>query len=72
MSKEKPEAGNTTADSQSSNSMHSNKELLDNKVLNKENLNGAAIIDNKGREVPITESMIVDAFNQIEKSDKAQ
>ena len=67
MSKEKPEAGNTTADSQSSNSMPPNKELLD-----KENLNGAAIIDKNGREVPITESMIVDAFNQIEKSDKAQ
>ena len=36
-----------------------------------ENLNGAAIIDKNGREVPITESMIVEAFDKIEKSDKA-
>ncbi|MGB0450221.1 MAG: PA1571 family protein [Porticoccaceae bacterium] len=35
-------------------------------------LNGAAIIDKDGREVPITESMIVDAFDEIAKSDKPQ
>lgn len=37
-----------------------------------DNLNGAAIIDKNGREVPITESMIVEAFDKIEKSDKPQ
>jgi hypothetical protein len=36
------------------------------------NLHGAAIIDKNGREVPITESMIVEAFDKIEKSDKSQ
>jgi hypothetical protein len=35
-------------------------------------LHGAAIIDKDGREVPITESMIVEAFDKIENSDKAQ
>lgn len=35
-------------------------------------LHGAAIIDSKGREVPITESMIVEAFDKIEQSSKAQ
>jgi hypothetical protein len=35
-------------------------------------LHGAAIIDKDGREVPITESMIVEAFDKIEKSDKSQ
>ena len=35
-------------------------------------LHGAAIIDKNGREVPITESMIVEAFDKIENSDKAQ
>lgn len=34
------------------------------------NLNGAAIIDKNGREVPITESMIVEAFDAIERSEK--
>lgn len=36
-----------------------------------DNLNGAAIIDKSGQEVPITESMIADAFDQIAKSDKS-
>lgn len=35
-------------------------------------LHGAAIIAKDGREVPITESMIVEAFDKIENSDKAQ
>ncbi len=35
-------------------------------------LNGAAIIDHKGREVPITEAMIVEAFAKIAQSGKAQ
>ena len=35
-------------------------------------LHGAAIIDKDGREVPITESMIVEAFDKIENSDKSQ
>jgi hypothetical protein len=35
-------------------------------------LNGAAIIDEDGREVPITESMIDDAFGKIENSGKSQ
>jgi hypothetical protein len=35
-------------------------------------LHGAAIIDKDGREVPITESMIVEAFDKIENSDKPQ
>lgn len=36
------------------------------------NFNGAAIINSKGQEVPITESMIVEAFDKIENSDKPQ
>jgi len=36
------------------------------------NFNGAAIIDSKGQEVPITESMIVEAFDRIGNSDKPQ
>lgn len=36
------------------------------------NFNGAAIIDSRGQEVPITESMIVEAFDKIENSDKPQ
>ena len=45
------------------------------KALNQpspDSLQGAAIIDKNGREVPITESMIVEAFNKIENSDKSQ
>jgi hypothetical protein len=33
------------------------------------NLNGAAIIDDQGREVPITESMLVDALDKIVNSE---
>ena len=35
-------------------------------------LNGAAIIDENGREIPITESMIIEAFGEIENSGKSQ
>ena len=35
------------------------------------NLNGAAMIDKSGQEVPITESMIADAFGEIARSGKA-
>jgi alanine-synthesizing transaminase len=35
------------------------------------NLNGAAMIDKTGQEVPITESMIADAFGEIANSGKA-
>jgi hypothetical protein len=44
--------------------------IPNSKQVPKDNLNGAAIIDKSGQEVPITESMIADAFNAIAKSDK--
>ena len=63
MSKEKPQTRGSKADS--NNQPQQKKPPA-------ANLNGAAIIDKDGREVPITESMIVDAFDEIKNSDKAE
>ena len=63
MSKEKPQTRGSKADS--NNQPQQEKPPA-------ANLNGAAIIDKDGREVPITESMIVQAFDEIESSDKAE
>ena len=65
MSKEKPQTRGSTADSNNQPQPQQEKPPL-------ANLNGAAIIDKDGREVPITESMIVDAFDEIKNSDKAE
>jgi hypothetical protein len=35
------------------------------------NFHGAAIIDEQGREIPITEAMIQQAFQRLEKSSQA-
>jgi len=52
-------------DSQEAKPKTNKKAGTDDTKSSTASLNGAAIIDENGREIPITEAMIVEAFDEI-------